>query len=59
MNYMIKTFKMFELGSWEEATSRTSKMPTTTKWVDWAEKDDTGKNIRQMQIGGARCQTKA
>ena len=27
MNYMIKTLKMFEFGSWEDATSSTSKMP--------------------------------
>ena len=32
MNNMVKTLKMFEFGSWEDATSRTSKMPTTTRW---------------------------
>ena len=42
MNYMIKALKMFEFGSWEDVTSRTSKMPTTTKWVDRAKKDDNG-----------------
>ena len=36
MNHMVKTLKMFEFGSWEDATSRTSKIPTTTKWVDRA-----------------------
>ena len=58
MNYMVKTWKMFEFGSWEDATSRAGKMPTTTKWVDRAKKDDSGKNIRQMQTGGTRFQTK-
>ena len=38
MNCMVKTLKMFEFGSWEDATSRTSKMPTTTKWVDRMER---------------------
>ena len=33
MNYMVKTLKMFEFGSWDDATSRTSKMPTTTRWL--------------------------
>ena len=36
MNYMIEPLKMFVFGSWEDATSRTSKMPTTTKRVDRA-----------------------
>ena len=40
MNYMIKTLKMSEFGLWEDATSRTSKMLTRTKWVDRAKKDD-------------------
>ena len=57
MNYMVKTLKMFEFGSWEDATSRTSKMPTTTTWV--GPRRTTLENIRQMQIGGARLQTKA
>ena len=43
INYMIKTLGMFELGFWKDATSRTSKMPTTTKWVDRAMKDDNRK----------------
>ena len=33
MNYMVKTLKMFEFGSWD-ATSRTSKMPTTMPGED-------------------------
>ena len=42
MNYMVKTLKMLEFGSWEDATSRTSKTPTTSKSFDRAKKDDTG-----------------
>ena len=45
MNYMVKTLKMFEFGSWEDATSRMSKMATTTKWVDRSKKDDIGKHL--------------
>ena len=45
MNYMVKTLKMFEFESWEDATSRTSKMPTTTKWVDRANKNNTGRTF--------------
>ena len=50
MNYMVKTLKMFEFGSWEDATSGTSKMPTTTKWVDRAKKDDTGKTFVRCRL---------
>ena len=50
MNYMIKTLKMFEFGSWEDATSRTSKMPTTTQWVDRAKKDDNGKMFVRCRL---------
>ena len=53
MNYMIKTLKMFEFGSWEDATSRTSKMPTTTKWVDRAKMDDNGKMFVRCRLAGA------
>ena len=45
MNFMVRTLKMFEFGSWEDATSRKSKMPTTTKWVDQAKKDTTRKTF--------------
>ena len=50
MNYMVKTLKMFEFESWEDATSRTSKMPTTTKWVDRAKKDGTGKTFVRCSL---------
>ena len=45
MNVMVRTLKMFEFGSWKDATSRMSKMPTTTKWVDRAKKDDAGQTF--------------
>ena len=50
MNYTVKTLKMFEFGSWEDATSRTSRMPTTRKWVDRAKKDDTGKTFVRCRL---------
>ena len=50
MNYMVKTLKMFEFGSWDDATSTTSKMPTTTKWVDRAKKDDSGKMFVRCRL---------
>ena len=34
MNYMVKTLGMFEFCSWEEATSKAGKAPTTTKWIN-------------------------
>ena len=49
MNYMIKTLKMFEFESWEDATSRSSKMPTT-KSVDRAKKDDSGKMFVRCRL---------
>ena len=50
MNCRIKTLKMFEFGSWEDATSRTSKMPTTTKWVGPATKNDNGKMFVRCRL---------
>ena len=50
MNYMIKTLKMFEFGSWEDATSITIKMPTTTKWVDRAKKDEDGNTFLRCRL---------
>ena len=41
---------MLEFGSWEDATSRTSKMPTTTKWVDRAKRDDTEKTFVRCRL---------
>ena len=40
MNYMVKTLGTFELGSWEEATSKAGKAPTATKWIDRVMKSD-------------------
>ena len=45
MNDMIKTLEMFEFGSWKDATSKASKMQTTTKWVDRVKKDDDGRTF--------------
>ena len=50
LNYMVKTLRMFEFGTWEDATSRTSKMATTTKWVDRAQKDDNGKMFVRCRL---------
>ena len=50
MNYMIKTLKMSEFGLWEDATSRTSKMLTRTKWVDRAKKDDNLKMFVRCRL---------
>ena len=50
MNYMIKTLKMSEFGLWEDATSRTSKMVTRTKWVDRAKKDDNLKMFVRCRL---------
>ena len=50
MNLMVKMLKKFDFGSWDDATSRTSKMPTTTKWVDRAKKDDTGKTFVRCRL---------
>ena len=41
---------MFEFGSSEDATSRTSKMPATTKRVDRAKKDDFGKTFARCRL---------
>ena len=38
-NYTVKTLEMFEFGSWEEASSKVGKPPTTTKWNDRVRKD--------------------
>ena len=50
MNCMIKTLEMFEFGSRKDATSRTSKTPTTTKRADRAKKDDTGKTFVRCRL---------
>ena len=50
MNYMVKTLKMLEFGSWEVATSRTSKTPTTSKSFDRAKKDDTGETFVRCRL---------
>ena len=51
MGYMVKTLKMFDFGSWEEATSTAGKAPTTTKWIDRAREDDDGRLDRAARCG--------
>ena len=41
MNYMVKTLGMFEFGSWQAATSKAGKAPTTTRWID----SDKGRRV--------------
>ena len=55
MNYIVKTFGMFEFSSWQEATSKAGKAPTTTKCIHRVQKADVG---REMSTCGARFQTK-
>ena len=50
INYIIKTLKMFEFESWEEATSNAGEMPTTTKRVDRNKKDDDGKTFVRYRL---------
>ena len=45
MNYMVKTLEMFEFGSWQEATSKAGKAPTTTKWIDRVTMGDDGRDF--------------
>ena len=37
--------KMFDIGSWEEATSTTGRALTTTKWIDRAKEGDDGREF--------------
>ena len=48
--YISKTLKMFEFESWEEATSKAGKMPTTTKRDDRNKKDDNGKTFVRYRL---------
>ena len=50
MNYMLMTLEMFEFGSREEATSKASKEPTTTKWIDRVNKDDAISNQSEGRL---------
>ena len=58
MKYMVKTLVMFEFGSWKDATSRAGKMPTTTKWVDRAKKDDNGNTFFRCRLVARDFRTK-
>ena len=50
MNYMVKTLGMLVFGSWEEATSKTGKVPTTTKWIDRVKKNDDGREFVRCRL---------
>ena len=50
IKYIIKILKMFEFESWEEATSKAGKMPTTTKRVDRNKKDDNGETFVRYRL---------
>ena len=41
MDCIVDTLKLFDIGSWEEAT-QAGNDPTTTKWVDRTKKDEEG-----------------
>ena len=50
INYIIKTLKMFEFESSEEATSKAGKTPMTTKRVDRNKKDDNRKTFVRHRL---------
>ena len=50
MDCMVETLKMLVFGSWEEATSKSEKSPTTTRWVDPAMKDDEGLEVVRCRL---------
>ena len=45
MNCMVKTLVMCECVSWDEATSKTGKAPTTKKWIDRMKKNDDRREL--------------
>ena len=45
MDQMVETLKMFDCGSWQEATTRARKVPTTSMWVDRVKKDEEGQEF--------------
>ena len=50
LEFVIKTPKMFEFGSLQEAMSRGGIPPTTTKSVDLTRKDDDGREFARCQL---------
>ena len=54
MKYIVTMGGNVYFVSWEEATSKAGKVPTTTKWIDCVKKGDDG----HMSARGARLQTK-
>ena len=49
-NCMVKTLEIFGFGSWEDATSKASKLPTTTEWVGRVQKDDGGREFARCRL---------
>ena len=47
---MAETLKMFELGSWEDATMKVGKNPTTTKWVDRTKTGEEGHEFVRCRL---------
>ena len=41
---------MFEFGTYEEATEKGGKQPTTTKWVEGKKVDDDGKEFVRCRL---------
>ena len=50
MNCIVKTLGMLVFGLWEEATSKTGKVPTTTKWIDRVKKNDDGREFVRCRL---------
>ena len=50
MKYMVKTLGMFEIDSWEKATSKAGKAPTTTKWIHRVKKNDDGREFVRCRL---------
>ena len=49
VNYMVKTLGMFEFGSWQEATLKAGKAPTT-KWIDRVTMGDDGREFVRCRL---------
>ena len=54
---MVKTLGMFQVGSWEEATSKLEKIPTTTKWIDRVMPPLEAKQALFADVAGVREET--
>ena len=50
MNYLVKTLGKFKYGSWQEATWKAGKAPSTTKWINRVKKDDDGREFVRCRL---------